>query len=78
MLPFYDFNYSIKYYVNQVWAATKCWLEMIAGWKFIYIKMFNWPCLTYLSIDEHYGKPFYYLIYKSDIWFNISDILYNI
>ena len=25
-----------------------------------------------------YGKPFYYLFYKSDIWFNISDILYNI
>ena len=25
-----------------------------------------------------YGKLFNYLIYKSDIWFNISDILYNI
>ena len=25
-----------------------------------------------------YGKPFYYLFYKSDIWFDISDILYNI
>ena len=27
---------------------------------------------------EKYGKPFYYLFYKSDILFNISDILYNI
>ena len=27
---------------------------------------------------DKYGKPFYYLFYKSDIWFNISDILYNI
>ena len=25
-----------------------------------------------------YGKPFYYSFYKSDIWLNISDILYNI
>ena len=25
-----------------------------------------------------YGKPFNYLFYKSDIWLNISDILYDI
>ena len=25
-----------------------------------------------------YGKPFYYLFYKSNIWFNISDVLYNV
>ena len=31
-----------------------------------------------LGIMPVYGKPFYYLFYKSDIWFNISDILYNI
>ena len=30
------------------------------------------------KLAEIYGKPFYYLFYKSDIWFNISDILYNI
>ena len=33
----------------------------------------NWADAT-----DEYGKPFYYLFYKSDIWFNISDILYNI
>ena len=28
-----------------------------------------------ITDTEIYGKPFYYLFYKSDIWFNISDIL---
>ena len=33
---------------------------------------------VYHDITLKYGKPFYYLFYKSDIWFNISDIIYNI
>ena len=35
------------------------------------------PCRNGKTTDD-YGKPFFYLFYKSDILFNISDILYNI
>ena len=37
-----------------------------------------WATSADCSILQIGTKPFYYLFYKSDIWFNISDILYNI
>ena len=44
----------------------------------IYVKLNKYLIYQIYDTGYIYGNPFYYLFYKSDIWFNISNVLYYI
>ena len=43
-----------------------------------YQQVVEWLVYFFHKSGQDNGKPFYYLLYKSDIRFNLSNILYNI